>query len=209
MPKDYRVEPGDCFESIAFETGFFSETLWKHSGNARLRAERDSPHVLKPGDTVHVPDLREKQETRQTDLVHRFVRRGVPSRFSVVLNKGGKPRAGVDYVLRAGKRRYEGKTGEDGRVEHWIDPAAQQAVLMLGPMERYEFALAHLLPVSADDGVRARLINLGFLDYPEKGKEDPRLFDDAVARFRLSQDLPADGGVDQAMRDLLRKLHGS
>lgn len=75
---NYEVQPGDCIESIAFNHGLFWETIWNHPNNQPLRAARDSPNVLLPGDKVFVPEIRTKEEPGATEQLHRFRRCGVP-----------------------------------------------------------------------------------------------------------------------------------
>ena len=55
MP-DYPVKQGDSLASIAFDHGLFWQSVWNHPNNARLKQQRGSPNILKPGDVVFVPD---------------------------------------------------------------------------------------------------------------------------------------------------------
>ena len=55
------MKEGECVGSIAFEHGFFPDTLWDHPNNAELKGKRGDPNVLLAGDVVHVPDLRPKE----------------------------------------------------------------------------------------------------------------------------------------------------
>lgn len=75
----HTVRQGECISSIAFERGFFWETVWKHPENSKLKQERKDPNVLKPGDEVFVPEKEEKQESCPCEKRHRFRKKGVPA----------------------------------------------------------------------------------------------------------------------------------
>jgi hypothetical protein len=91
MPEDYTVQQGDCISSIAFERGFFWQTLWNDAGNASLKSLRKDPNVLKEGDVVHIPDLTLKQESGATENRHTFKLKGVPAKFKIRVLKPPKP----------------------------------------------------------------------------------------------------------------------
>lgn len=50
MPRRHNVKLGDCLSSIAFNTGFFADTLWQHPDNRQLRAKPggEIDHPLSP-----------------------------------------------------------------------------------------------------------------------------------------------------------------
>ena len=85
MPEDYTVQTGDCISSIAFERGFFWETIWNHPKNADLKQKRVDPNILKEGDVVHVPDKELKEESCATDQKHQFKVKGVPAKLKLKL----------------------------------------------------------------------------------------------------------------------------
>ncbi|MCR9219728.1 MAG: peptidoglycan-binding protein [Alphaproteobacteria bacterium] len=211
---DYEVKPGDGMASIAEKHGFFADTLWNLPENDALRDARESPEVLTPGDRVTIPDLRAKTETRQTDLVHRFKRKGVPVeiRFAVI-GPDGTPFPGKSYRLTVGKRRYEGVTDADGALRHWVAPSAESGELVIDLDEEgypqtltRHLKIGFLQPVSEIAGCQARLQNLGYFD----GAIDGALSDAltaAVADFQAAEGLPADGTLDGATREALLDRH--
>jgi hypothetical protein len=79
MPEDYTARTGDCILSIAYEHGFFWETLWNDAGNAELKQKRKSPNILVEGDVVHIPDLTPKEESGATEKRHQFKLKAVPA----------------------------------------------------------------------------------------------------------------------------------
>ncbi len=87
MPQDYKVRPGDCINSIAYDHGFFWETLWNEGKNSMLKARRKDPNVLKQGDVVHIPDLRLKVESCAAEKKHKFKLKGVPALFRLRLTE--------------------------------------------------------------------------------------------------------------------------
>ncbi len=91
MPEDYIVQTGDCISSIAFERGFFWETIWNHPKNAELKQKRTDPNILKEGDIVHVPDKELKEESCATDKKHKFKIKGVPAKLKLKVMEPPKP----------------------------------------------------------------------------------------------------------------------
>jgi len=193
--KTLQVRPGDCFTSIAFQNGFFWQTLWDHPDNKALRDARKDPFTLVPGvDSVVVPDPRQRDEACQTAKVHTFRRRGVPARLKIrLLHHDGTPRANEEYFLEvngelvADDKRADG----EGHVEVFIPNDARSARLYLdGGEEIVDLALGRLEPPTTLRGVQARLLNLGFYRGPIDG-EDSAALADAMARFCHAEGLAA------------------
>ncbi|MHC4328990.1 MAG: LysM peptidoglycan-binding domain-containing protein, partial [Planctomycetota bacterium] len=153
MPRKHTVVQGDCIENIAFLYGFFSETVWNHPNNAKLRELRDSA-VLKPGDVIVIPDLREKTIDIAAGKRHTFVRRGVPSRFRVELDLGETSIANLEYTLNIdnGTVLYHGTLDNSGRIDHPMPPDSRHAKLTVGE-EVFEFDLGHLGLVEEREGI--------------------------------------------------------
>lgn len=82
---EYVVQSGDCMSSIAITHGHFWETLWNDPANAALKKARGNPNILLPGDRVTIPPLRPKAEPRANNARHRFVKKGVPTKFRLRL----------------------------------------------------------------------------------------------------------------------------
>lgn len=205
MPKNHRVSPGECIESIAAQAGLFPPTIWQAAENSALRERRADPHALAPGDVLVIPDLRIKEVAVETGKHHVFRRKGVPASLRIRLVSGGEPRQELPYQITIDGEARRGVTDADGWVIEWIPPAAQNGELRLGDNEVYTFALGDVGPVDRRDGLRARLVNLGYLD----DREAPdSIFELAVRRFRADHDLP-DGGVDDSLRQALIRAHRS
>lgn len=208
------VEPGEGMSYIAEKSGFFWKTLWQLPENKALAEARNDPDVLLPGDRVTVPALRQKSEQRQTDLVHVFKRKGVPFliRF-YVLDEEGEAIANRPYRLKVGTRLYEGRSGKDGLIEHWVTPSARQAQLSLmaqddpGEVERvWQIAVGHLEPKGSIRGVQARLANLGYFAGEPTGEmeEETRA---ALMAFQAAAGLSATGELDSDTEDALDAAH--
>jgi hypothetical protein len=212
VTKDHRIGPRECLSSVAFQHGFFWETLWQHARNRELREERRSPHVLRPGDVVHVPDLRPRAESCATDQRHRFMRRGVPETFSLRFMQHDRPRAGIAYTLVIDGEERRGTTDGDGYVRARLSPVARHGKLVLqpegAPTEEYELLFRDLDPVSAVRGQKARLRNLRFYDGPLDDTLDERA-SAALAAFQRAEGLEITGRADEPTCAALVERHGS
>ena len=210
MAQTHTVKQGECIESIAFEHGFFWETIWNHPGNRELREQRERPNVLRPGDAVHIPDRREKWVDCASEKRHVFRLRGVPSLLSIVVRIDDEVKADVPYVLDVDGRRFEGRTDGAGRLSHPISPKARRATLLVGEgemREELELGLGEIDPVEDISGVQARLNNLGFHCGEEDGELDA-LLEQAIADFQARHDLEPTGELDDATRATLLEEHG-
>jgi len=107
----YKVQNGDCLESIAQKHGFFHETLWNLDENGGLRRQRKDPNILLPGDIVYIPEVDPAKMSRAIDQRHTFRRRGVPSKFHMRFMRHGKPRANIPFLVR-----IDGGVGTTGEV---------------------------------------------------------------------------------------------
>jgi N-acetylmuramoyl-L-alanine amidase len=207
---DYLVKPGDCIASIAKQKGHFWKTIWNDPGNTELQQVRKQPNVLREGDRVTIPPLRPKQEPGETEMRHRFKRKGEPSHLKIRLEKQGQPRASQPYKLTIDDRVFEGTTDADGKLDVPIPGNARRGKLEVGTppdVAKYDINLGELEPVETWKGVQARLKNLGF-DCDPTGKPDEQTLD-ALNAFRQKEGLPPADDTDDATRKLLQEKHGS
>ena len=209
---EYVVDQGECMASVAYENGFLLETLWNHPGNAQLKSGRKDPNVLLPGDRVHIPEKRIREESCATDNNHQFVVKGATEILRIVLlDSDGKPRGSLPYILKVkGGRTKSGCTNKNGLVEAPIPPNAREGELIInsgGAEEHYELDLGAIDPPSTVTGVQARLNNLGFSCGDVDGALGP-LTAGAIRKFQESQNLPVTGKMDDNTCDALFSQHG-
>lgn len=222
MTKRHTVRPGDCIASIAYENGFFVDTLWDHPENAKLRERYPNPYLLVEGDVVFVPDLRLRAERAATGERHRFRRRGVPETLRLrFLDEDEAPRAGVPFALEIdGELVKRDATDRDGAITVPIPPNAKHGRIVLWPRaadasageepehdeEEYALELGQLEPITLLVGVQKRLASLGYGCGPT-GELD-EMTRESVRRFQVDHDLPATGDVDAATEDAVRRVFG-
>ncbi len=212
MAINYQAKQGDCISSIAFEHGFFPDTIWNDPGNAQLKEKRKNMNVLMPGDVVFIPDLRVKEINEPTDQVHKFRLKNVPAKLRIQFLIEGKPRANVPYTLTIDGlvvSKPGDMTDSRGFVDRTISPAAKLGFLILGTGDdktEYNLQLGSLNPALDISGVKQRLRNLGLYTgqidqvVDEKTKDSLRAFQ---ARNGLSQT----GELDGATRNKLEQTH--
>lgn len=201
------VEQGEHLSSIAEKFGFLDfRTIWLLPENANLRALRKNPHVLMPGDSVFVPDVKTKTENRATGSTHRFKIKSDKLKLKVLLqNIDGDPieettvGVAIDGVpsrepLAAGMLTKDiPRSARAGNIETTDDQV---------PM-----AIGELDPVTEESGQLARLMNLGYYRRPLSPiDEDERK--SAIEEFQCDEEMPVTGTCDAATQDKLQTVHG-
>jgi hypothetical protein len=205
MPQ-HTVKTGDCITSIADQHGFFWRTVWEDEGNAALREKRDDPNTLLAGDVVHLPEIRQKTETRAAGAAHRFRLKGIPAMFRIQIFQADEPRAGESFTLTVDGVKHEGATSGEGLIEVPIPADARKATLVVGSDEERQFLLGRLPPITEIAGVQARLNNLGFDCGGVSGELDDQTRD-ALRAFQERIGLLAEGEPDEETRADLEKWH--
>ena len=202
--KSNTVAEGDCLNSIAFDNGFYWQTIWRHPSNKALRKRRKDPNVLYPGDVVNIPDPAEKEEAVALDRRHTFRLKGVPARLDLQFMIDGKLQANVPFKLDVEGKVTEGQTDDNACVSVPIRPNARQGKITVGQgveARSYDLALGRLDPVDETTGMQARLNNLGFwCDVTGNWDDQSR---EAMAHFQMEVGLPATGDPDQDTLDAL------
>lgn len=208
MAINYQVKQGDCIFSIAFEQGFFADTIWNHPNNAELKAEREDPNVLLPGDSVFVPDKRLKEVSEPTNQVHKFRCKNTPKVFRIQIVRLGIPVKDMDYTLDIDGVEKEGKTDGEGWIKpESIKPNAKVAKLSLADGSKYEFNLGHLDPIDEVAGIQGRLHGLSYYDGAINGKFDDKT-KKALEVFQRSNKLEVTGEADDQTKNLLMEMTG-
>ena len=208
MATNYQVKQGDCISSIAFENGFFPDTIWNHPNNAALKEKRRDPNVLVPNDVVFVPDKRLKELSEPTNQVHKFQLKNTPAVFSVQLfDYLEEPRASQNYeFIIDDKLTLTGTTTSEGVLEVTFPPNSKHGVLTVGEdREVVEFYFGYLETTTEVRGIQARLQNLGF-ECPINGKLDEETVE-ALKAFQRRFSLEITGEADSATLDKLEELH--
>jgi hypothetical protein len=208
----HRVQQGECLASIGALYGIPWQRIWDHPDNEELKQRRKSPHVLLPGDTLHVPDKAEKTIDMQTGAAHKIKVRRPTVPLRLLLQKGnGDPLAGKRYRLEVGVLIREGQTADDGLVEEEIPADAEAGSLTLwlddredGPTRVIPLRIGHLDPAESKSGLEARLKNLGY-----SVPEDDHGRRKALAAFQKAHDLEAHGDLDDNTKTKLFDLHGA
>lgn len=208
MPKSHTIEAGQGTESVAYDHGFFWQTVWEFGANSGLRQNRPDPNILEEGDVLVVPDKRAKSEAGATNNRHRFRRKGVPSVLRVRLLDQHKPRVDLGYSVAFGDKQIKGRTDDDGWIRCFLMPDVTQGVLTLETGEVYRFDVGTVRPVKSLRGVQNRLRNLGYYWGPIDGQMNDELRD-GLSHYQAKQELPVTGEADAATIAALRSGHQS
>jgi hypothetical protein len=205
MSKYYEVQEGDCISSIAYENGFFPDTIWNLPENAELKRIRKDPDVLAPGDIVFIPDRRPFKVDGQTGRRHRFLLKGVPKTLRIqFLREDETPIANAPLEVIIDDHLTQAKTDVEGWLVRPISPTALKAKVRFSDGTTYNFRLGHLDPIETDKGLQQRLKNLGFY-YGPVNEEMTEQSIDALRDFQRGHGLSPTGTADEpTRREILR-----
>lgn len=203
------IRPGECITSVAARYGVSPQALWQQ--NPELRAQRESPSVLNPGDRVNVPepDERRNEAPFQTGGTVRYrVKVPTTSVRLTILDDSGAPLKDADFELSAGALRRKGKTDGSGRLEVSVPVTVQRASLSVwftqgGAPRVFPLELGHLDPITEERGALQRLANLGLTFSTDPGDLAP-----ALRSYQGREGLPVTGELDAATRARLLAQHG-
>ncbi|MCK4341527.1 MAG: LysM peptidoglycan-binding domain-containing protein [Phycisphaerae bacterium] len=209
---DYVVRAGDCMSSIAKKTGHFWKKVWNDPNNSELKEVRKEPNVLLPKDRVTIPEIETKQEPGETEMRHRFVRRGEPAKLRMQICIEDEPVGNARYNLYIDSHEEEGTTDADGWVETKIPGNAKRGRLVVDAKRQalvFPLNLGGIDPVESNQGVQQRLSNLGYSCGSLDGKLGPKS-KTALKRFQVANSHPnPNGEPDEQTRNLLKEKHGS
>lgn len=208
MATNYKIKQGEHLSRIAQQFGFADyRTIWEHPNNAKLKALRQNPNVLAPGDELFVPDKQLKIEARPTGAKHRFTAPVQPLVLRVVVkNLDDQPVANTPCKLQVEGQTFELKTDGQGKIEKEIPKNAESGKLTVGDQE-FPVKIGHLDPVDLVSGFRARLNNLGYNAGDSDDPDDAQLRS-AIEEFQCDQHLGVDGNCGQQTQKKLKEVHG-
>ena len=171
MAGKHVVKQGECLSSIADRYGLQGwRVLWDDPGNQALRNLRKEPNILRPGDEIHIPDLRPGSVLIQTEARHRFRARQetVQLRLRVCRDIAGEPvDAPYHLTVEGVATPLEGRLS-GGALEITIPARAPRADLLIldeggTTVQRvFQLWLGALDPLETLTGVQARLKRLGY-----------------------------------------------
>ena len=203
----YEVKPGDHVSGIAQSFGFedFND-LWGHPENAKLAAMRTDPHVLQPGDTLAIPEVKAAPAANKpTSAKHKFQIKRSPLKLRLTLLDLNAKAISAAPVTVAGTSLT---TDGNGLVEAAVDKSARDATLASSGSE-VDLVPGGLNPSDdpTDAGYKARLYNLGFLwDDAVDDADDEMVI--ALQDFQAQYSLQVSGQLDGATKAQLLQVYG-
>jgi hypothetical protein len=207
---EHTVEQGEHLARIAEAYGFPDpRTLWEHPKNLSLKLKRETPHVLSPGDVIHIPDA-DSDGAYPVETGHSYtfvLQRSAPQLRIALRGLDGKAMAGASVSLAIDGKERDLTADGSGLVEAALPAGTEGATLTVG-----ELAVALLVgfldPIDQRSGVEARLSNLGYYT-GAVGAEDDDQFRFALQLFQAAEGLRVTGENDTATRARLKDDYGS
>jgi hypothetical protein len=198
----HTIEQGETLLALAAAGGLKSwEDIVNAPENASIKDQLSDPGILLPGLNVFIPNRVMRQEASAIDAKHPFtITRPKAWLRLAVKDAAGKPIAGT-YTLTVDGVATRGTIPADGVIEQAVGVDASEGTLVVnagdGTTETWDLRIGYMNPLDDDDGIAARLANLGFGD-------DPAI---AIPAFQARVGLEPTGTVDDALRQKLKAYY--
>jgi hypothetical protein len=215
--RPYIIRQGDYLTKLGHTMGFEPQAIWGHAKNAKLRERRPEPDMLHPGDLLWVPDAPElRRLSIKGGATNRYAAHIPKKPVELRLQIGGEVLAKEPYlILGLGPEPIEGATDENGWLKTTVDVHVREIEVILTERARtLRLRIGDLDPVDTLAGLRKRLLHLGFYQPTKVGVENQDATDGdalvaALKAFQASEELPANGKLDDATWSALERAHGS
>jgi hypothetical protein len=202
------VKDGDHISGIAQTFGFDDFTVvWNHAGNADLRSQRQDPHVLQPGDSVTIPELKARPAANKpTGAKHEFQIQQSPHRLRLKLyDLAGKPISNIPMTLAGASFTTDGDgivevaAFDKGAKDDALDSGSSKKALAIGSLNQSDD--------TSDAGYKARLFNMGFLwdDTVDEASEEMAI---ALEDFQDGYGLEVTGQLDDTTKSKILAIYG-
>jgi hypothetical protein len=203
----YQTVEGDHLARVAALHGLRAfAAIWEHADNAPLRKQRTSPHVLAPGDLVHLPAVRPGVADRQTEQRHRFQAKLSTLRLRVKRQHEDGTPVTVPPTAVACDGETVAFTASAELLDTPITPITR-ACSVTAPDVDLVLTIGYLQPVSTVPGFRERLNNLGYRA-GDSEDVDTNTMRSAIEEFQCDQGLVVDGRCGPVTQQRLRAVHG-
>lgn len=204
---DYVIRQGDCFASIAARHGVNVQALVGRGDNRRYQRDGQSPHHLRPGDVIEVPEQPPNRAAEFSSGGAKTFVVDVPLvDFALrMIDLDNHPWKDKRWTLEADHTSYEGRTDGDGWIRQQIPATARVGELCVFREDadeepwRFPLRFGGMDPFDDEDGAIHRLQNLGHSS-AHCGKQG---LTHAVTSFQTAEGLPVTGELDQATHERL------
>jgi hypothetical protein len=202
----YVVQPGEHLSGISAAHGFDDYTVvWNRPENAGLRAERLDPHVLQPGDSLYIPELKSTAARKPAGAQHQFTVRRSPLKLRLKLfDLGAKALMGAPVIVAGATLSTNGS----GIVEAAVDKSVHDVPLSTASDQLdLDVGALNEKDDDTDAGWKARLYNLGYLWDPAAAEGDDELAF-ALQDFQAQYGMTVNGQADDATKAKLQQVYG-
>jgi peptidoglycan hydrolase-like protein with peptidoglycan-binding domain len=206
----YVVRTGDHLALIGHRLGFDPDAVWNDPANAKLKALRGNPNILRCGDVLYVPTRQKVWLSVRLGTTNRFVATVPKTSLSLTFLQAGMPVSGASCVVHGLSPPNQFTTDANGKLTLTVPLTLQALVVEFPkvPLVR-QVLIGHLDPITEPNGVLQRLRSLGHVS-PRTivDPSDAEAVGRVVRAFQRARGLALTGTVDDATRAALKQAHG-
>jgi Putative peptidoglycan binding domain len=206
----YVVRDGDYLTKLAVARGATVDAVWNDPANARLKALRNNPDLLQPGDVLYLPAEKRKWIS-VANGENAIIQANVPTvAIRLVLHQEGDDGknllAGMKYRIEGLPIAAEGTLNDEGLISIDVPVLIPLVFIVIDEAGlRYPVRVGAMDPVEESSGLRKRLIHLGYFHDGLGGDQNVT---SALKAFQAAQGIEVTGTPDEATRKALLDAHG-